>query len=104
MIDYKATIDQATIQEYLQQSGYHTSPSTNSRTLEREGYSYKKVKKVAIERSPSSRADFVVRIADYGVEQLVWIDESFKDDRTCIKSHGYSRRDQDAVVAAVHAR
>jgi hypothetical protein len=40
-------------------------------------------------------------MADYGAEQIVWVDESSKDERTCIRSYGYGRKGQDADVAAV---
>lgn len=43
-------------------------------------------------------------MADYGVEQLVWVDESSKDERTCVRSYGWGRRGEDAVMEAPFIR
>jgi transposase len=104
LIETDPAIDQETIQKYLEQSGYQITVSTISRTIKREGFTHKRLKKIAMERSASSRPDFAIRMADYGVEQLVWVDESSKDERTCMRSYGYGRRGQDAVIEAPFIR
>ncbi len=68
------------------------SIATIHRTLEREGYSYKFVQKIAAERDPELRADFVRRISRYPVECITCIDETSKDERTYFRSHGHSKK------------
>ncbi len=66
------------------------SLSTIHRTFEREGISYKRLAKIAAERDPWARADFVRRIGRYPVEHLICIDETSKGERTYFRSYGRS--------------
>lgn len=75
----------------LENRALDVSISTIHRSLEREGYSYKFVQKVAAERDPALRADFVRRIGRYPPECIVCIDETSKDERTYFRSHGRSK-------------
>lgn len=99
-----ASIILKTIQQHLQNNGYYITLPTIFRTLEREGFTYKRIKKRAMERSAYVRTEFIHRMADYGVEQLVWLDESAKDERTCTRSYGWGFRGKDAVVDAPFVR
>jgi transposase len=58
------------------------SLSTVHLTLRRAGLSVKHVQKLALERDPIQRADFVRRIGQYPAHYLVPLDEVSKDDRT----------------------
>jgi len=51
----------------------------------------KRVQKLAAERSPTIRADFVRRISRYPAEYLMCLDEVSKDDRTYARLWGRSR-------------
>ena len=50
--------------------------------LARAGYSVKKLKRIATERSEEKRAAFVYRIAEYTQEQLGFLDKTSKDEKT----------------------
>lgn len=59
------------------------SLATIHRSFVRAGLNVKQVQKLAAERSPTVRADFVRRISRYPTEYLMCIDETSKDDRIC---------------------
>lgn len=63
--------------------GYSTTTSTILRAL----HVTNDPGNIALERSVSSLGDFAIRMADCGVKELVWVDESFKEERTCMKSY-----------------
>jgi transposase len=65
--------------------------ATIHRTLARAGLNIKRVQKLAAERSPTIRADFVRRISRYPAKYLMCIDEVSKDDRTYARLWGRSR-------------
>ncbi|KZP25006.1 hypothetical protein FIBSPDRAFT_734767 [Athelia psychrophila] len=58
------------------------SLSTIHRSFSRAGINVKHVQKLASERDPIIRADYVRRIAQYPASCLVFLDEVSKDDRT----------------------
>ncbi|KAH7903186.1 hypothetical protein BJ138DRAFT_974953, partial [Hygrophoropsis aurantiaca] len=62
--------------------------STIYRELARSGISLKKLKKIATERNEDRRADFVRRMAQYDPEELGFIDETSKDERTLGRRNG----------------
>lgn len=72
------------LDEYAQrlEEGRYVSASlaTIHRTLARAGLNIKQVQKLAAERSPTIRADFIRRIAQYPAEYLMCLDEVSKDD------------------------
>jgi transposase len=100
--DHSFTYDE--IQSQLQAHGINLSISTISRTRERLGYSRKNLAKRAAERDPLKRADFIARICQYSTQQLVWVDESAKDDRTCHRRHGYAKKGERARMEITFAR
>jgi transposase len=62
--------------------------TTIHRALERAGISLKKLQKIAAERDPLARADYIRRVSRYRSDQLVFIDEVSKDDRTYARHYG----------------
>lgn len=67
------------------------SLTTIHNTLARGGLSVKHAQKLAAERSPVLRADFVRRISQYPADYLLCLDEVSKDDRTYARLWGRSR-------------
>lgn len=78
--------------------------STICRELKRVGFSLKKLKKIASERSEEKRAEFVYRMAQYTPEQLGFIDETSKDDRVPGRRRGYAKKGQRARRKQVFVR
>lgn len=62
--------------------------TTIHRSLERAGLNVKHVQKMASERDPILRADFIRRIGQYPAHYLLSIDEVSKDDRTYTRLWG----------------
>ncbi|KAJ3523244.1 hypothetical protein NMY22_g11530 [Coprinellus aureogranulatus] len=92
--------------QYLLQTNRFISVhyTTICRALQRAGVSRKKLKKVAAERDEVKRADFVRRMAQYTPEQLGFLDEVSKDERTFYRRHGRSRKGTRAVQKGVFIR
>ena len=78
--------------------------STICRELKCAGFSLKKLRKIASERSEEKRAEFVYRMAQYTPEQLGFIDETSKDDRVPGRRRGYARKGQRARRKQVFVR
>ena len=78
--------------------------TTIHRELVRAGVSTKKLKKIAAERNENLRADYLRHIAQYSAEQLGFIDEVSKDERTSARSRGRSRKGTRAVRKGVFVR
>jgi transposase len=66
--------------------------TTIHRELERANLSRKKLLRVAAERNEDSRAQFMLRMARYAPEELGFIDETSKDERTVGRRYGRSRK------------
>ena len=69
--------------------------------LKRHGVSLKKLKRVAKECSDELRADFIGRMAQYGPEELGFIDETSKDKKTIYQRYGRSRKGTQAAKQQV---
>lgn len=78
--------------------------TTIHRELVRAGVSSKKIKKIASERNEAVRADFVGRMAQYAPEQLGFLDEVSKDERTPFRNCGRSFKGIRAVQKGVFVR
>jgi transposase len=65
---------------------------TIHRELERCGVSHKKLKRIAIERDEAKRADFIRHMAQYSPEELGFLDEVHKDERTLGRRFGQSKK------------
>ncbi|GBC10714.1 hypothetical protein RclHR1_09850003 [Rhizophagus clarus] len=69
------------------------STSTLSRYLDHCGITRKKLTKLAREKNELLRSAFISKIgSQYRPDQLIFIDESSKDERTLNRSYGYSNR------------
>jgi transposase len=77
---------------FMDQWVLHTHLSTVHRALERCGINTKRVQKLAYERSPLKRAEFVHRISRYPPSCIVSVDETSKDDRTYMRLFARSPR------------
>jgi transposase len=77
---------------------------TIHRELERADISHKKLKRIAKERNEARRADFVGRMAQYTPEQLGFLDETSKDERTVGRRYGRSRKGKRAEKKQVFVR
>ena len=60
--------------------------------LKRHGVSLKKLKQIAEECSKELRVDFIRRMAQYSPEEIGFIDETSKDERTTCRQYGRSRK------------
>ena len=75
--------------------------TTVHRELVRAGISEKKIKKVASERNEDLQADFIAWIGQYLPEQLGFLDEVSKDERTSFWTRGRSHKGTRAVMKGV---
>ena len=75
--------------------------TTIHRELVRAGVSNKKLKKIALECNENLWADYMRRMAHYSPEQLGFLDEVSKDERTSAGSRGQSRKGTRAVKKGV---
>lgn len=78
--------------------------TTVHRELVCAGISSKKIKKIASERNEDLRVDFIARMAQYTPEQLGFLDEVSKDERTAFRNRGRSRKGKRAVMKGVFVR
>lgn len=78
--------------------------TTIHRELVRANVSTKKLKIIAAERNENLRADFIRRMAQYEPEQLGFLDEYSKDERTSSRRRGRSRKGTRAVKKGVFIR
>jgi hypothetical protein len=75
--------------------------TTIHRELVRAGISTKKIKKIASECNENLRADYIARMAQYEPEQLGFLDEVSKDERSSACTRGRSRKGSRAVQKGV---
>ena len=73
-------------------TGKLVSESTICRQLRNHGFTRKKVRMVALQRSEYLRAMFMAEVLLYRRDQFVWIDESGCDARSYRRKFGYSLR------------
>lgn len=78
--------------------------TTIFRELQRAGVSYKKLKRIAKERDEDVRADYMREMADYRTDQLGFLDEVSKDERTKHRSNGRSIKGRRAQTKGVFVR
>jgi transposase len=70
--------------------------TTIHRELKRAGVSHKKLKRIAAERNENQRADFIRRMAQYSPDELGFLDEMSKDERSVGRRYGRSKRGRRA--------
>ena len=73
-------------------TGVHVSLSTIYRTLQRLGFTRKKLRYVVLKRSEVDRATCMEEMEYINAEMIVWIDESGSDRRDSIRRYGYHLR------------
>lgn len=78
--------------------------TTVHRELQRARLSTKQLRKIAAERSPLLRSVFKNRMGQYTAEQLMFTDESSKDDRTEMRRRGRSLKGTRAEAHGVFVR
>jgi len=71
---------------------------TIHRELCRARVSLKKLKKIASERNEDVRNDYIERMAQYEPDELGFIDEISKNDKTPARSRGHSKKGHRAVM------
>ena len=79
-------------QELIQISGTDVSVSTICKTLKRLGFSRKKLRQVALQRSEERRQEFMEEMAYLDADMLVWLDECGSTRRNEVRKYGYSLR------------
>ena len=72
--------------------------TTIYRTLLRTGISLKKLKKVASERNEEKRNTFINHMAMYDPDELGFLDETSKNEKTAARIYGRSRKGRRAVM------
>jgi len=70
--------------------------TTVHRELIRAGISRKKLQKIASERDENCRAEFIARISQYAPEELGFLDELSKDERTLARRFGRAKKGKRA--------
>lgn len=81
------------------------SRATISRIIKDLGFTYKHLHKVAIERDEELRQEWMEEIqSEFVAEQMVFVDESSKDERTIYRRFGRAPKGQDATVSAKFVR
>ena len=92
--------------QYLLQTNHFISAhfATVHWELVRAGISAKKIKEAASKRNEDLRADFIGRMGQYSPEQLGFLDEVSKDERTSSRARGRSRKGTRAVMKGVFIR
>jgi len=72
--------------------------------LQRAGISLKKLRKIAQERDEDLHADFMRKVAQYAPEEMIWIDETSKDEQTLIRRNGRAKKSHRASMKGVFVR
>ena len=86
-------------------SNFADALSTLHRALERLGLTRKKLRRTAIQRDELTRTQWIHDITSrFTADQLVFADESSKDDRTCQRLYGRAPSGRRACEARTFAR
>ena len=62
------------------------------------------LQKASKERSELLRSDFILKISDFNPEQLIFIDETAKDEQSLSRAYGYSTINMKAKKSVVFIR
>ncbi|GET03069.1 homeodomain-like protein [Rhizophagus clarus] len=92
------------VYEMARRTGKIVSVPTLWRSLSFCGITRKKLQKAAKERNEFLRSDFILKISDYNPEQLIFIDETAKDERSISRAYGYSTINTRAMKSVVFIR
>ena len=85
-------------------TGTDISLSTICRTIKRLGFSRKKLRQVALQRSEEKRIEFLEEMAYIDADMLVWLDETGSDRRDAVRKYGYSLRGMTPVSYTLAGR
>ncbi|KJA25110.1 hypothetical protein HYPSUDRAFT_102826, partial [Hypholoma sublateritium FD-334 SS-4] len=66
--------------------------------LWRTGVSYKKLKRIASERKEEARNAYIAHIAQYEPEEIGFLDETSKNEKTAARGYGRSKKGRRAVM------
>ena len=88
----------------VEATGITVSGSTVCKVLHRNGFTRKKLVKVAMQRSTEHRGAFMANILQYPRDFLVWVDETGSDGRDQLRKSGYTLRGLPPVCKRLHAR
>jgi hypothetical protein len=93
------------VHEMEQRTGKLVSVPTLWRSLKFCGITRKKIQKAAKERNEILRGFYLYNIGmDYNSDQLIFIDETAKDERTLTRLYGYSSVNTRAKKSVVFVR
>ena len=79
-------------QSLLLLRGIDVDESMIWRTLQRLGFTNKKIKHLPIQRSDKDRCHFMAEITAYDPAMFVWLDETGCDKRNAVRQYGYALR------------
>ena len=85
-------------------SGLHVAGSTVCRTLQRNGYTRKKVQAIALEWSTQYRGIYQANISHLTADHFAWVDETGSDARNHIRKFGYTLIGVTPMVPRLLAR
>ena len=88
-------------QEIIQYTGTDVSTNTICRTLKRSGFSRKRLRHVALQRSEEKRKTFIEEMEHLNTVMLVRLDKCDSDKRNETRKYGYSLRGMTPVSFAV---
>jgi transposase len=71
---------------------------TIHRELQRAGVSYKKLKRIALERNEEARNAYIARISQYEPEEIGFLDETSKNDKTAARGYGRAKKGRRATM------
>ena len=88
----------------VEATGITVSGSTVCKVLHRNGFTRKKLVKVATQRSTEHRRAFMANILQYPRDFQVWVDETGSDRRDQLRKFGYTLRGLPPVCKRLRAR
>ena len=79
-------------QKLFETTGVKASESTICRTLQRMGFTRKRMQHVSLKRSDTLIAEYKAEISLFNSDSLVFVDETGTDQRDALREYGYSIR------------
>ena len=79
-------------------TGAWVHESTICRMIKEQGFTRKRVCRIALQQSEQLRLQFMAEISMYDPDMLIWIDETGSAQRNNIRQYGYSLRGMPARV------
>lgn len=66
--------------------------------LQRAGVSYKKLKHIALEHNEEARNAYIACISQYEPEEIGFLDETSKNDKTAARGYGHAKKGCHATI------